>query len=204
MGRLIKPAEYAKESGISRQAVYAKIKKGLLRAKKIDGQMFIELDSSVDISSKEQNSKVASKDLIEAKDETIRVLKETIADLKSTNNLIVGTLKSEVELLKEAFNEMQLLYRTQIEHLQLNAPKELPSAKDANVIEQNDFVDLKELSKSLGLTKEERKKFKKVAKTLVKQGDFRFVVVENDIFALKNANYSDFTEAINQLNSHTN
>jgi polyhydroxyalkanoate synthesis regulator phasin len=196
MGRLIKPAEYAKESGISRQAVYAKIKKGLLKAKKIDGQMFIELDSSVDISSKEQNSKVASKELIEAKDETIRVLKETIADLKSTNNLIVGTLKSEVELLKEAFSEMQLLYRTQIEHLQLNAPKELPPAKDTNIIEQNDFVDLKELSKSLGLTKEERKKFKKIAKNLVKQGDFRFVVVENDIFALKNANYSDFREVI--------
>jgi predicted DNA-binding protein YlxM (UPF0122 family) len=34
MSRLIKPSEYAKQSGISRQAVYAKIKKGLLKSKK--------------------------------------------------------------------------------------------------------------------------------------------------------------------------
>ena len=197
MGRLIKPAEYAKECGISRQAVYAKIKKGLLKAKKIDGQMFIELDNSVDIQPKSDNLNIASKDLIAAKDETIKVLKETIADLKATNTLIVGTLKSEVELLKEAFNEMQLLYRTQIEKLQIDAPKELPPTTD--VIEQNDFIELKELSKILGLNKDERKKFKKVAKNMQKQGDFRFVVVENDIYALKNANYSDFIEAIHKV-----
>jgi len=199
MGRLIKPAEYAKQSGISRQAVYAKIKKGLLKAKKIDGQMFIELDSSVDIQPKNENSNVVSKDLIAAKDETIKVLKETIVDLKETNNLIVGTLKSEVELLKEAFGEMKLLYRTQIEKLQINAPKELPSAKEIDVIEQNDFIDIKELAKILGLTKDKRKKFKRVAKAMQKDGDFRFVTVENDIYALKNANYSDFVEVLSRV-----
>jgi hypothetical protein len=196
MGRLIKPAEYARECGISRQAVYAKIKKGLLKAKKVDGQMFIELDSSVDIQPKSESLNIISKDLLDAKDETIRVLKETIADLKETNNLIVGTLRSEVELLKEAFNEMQLLYRTQIEKLQIDAPKELPRIKK-NAIEQNDFIELKELVRILGLNKDERKKFKKVAKNMQKQGDFRFLIVENDIYALKNANYSDFIEAIN-------
>jgi len=199
MGRLIKPAEYAKQSGISRQAVYAKIKKGLLKAKKIDGQMFIELDSSVDIQPKNENASAAAKDLIAAKDETIKVLKETIADLKETNNLIVGTLKSEVELLKEAFGEMKLLYRTQIEKLQIDAPKELTNIKDSEVIEQNDFIDIKELAKNLGLNKDERKKFRKAAKAMQKEGDFRFVVVENDIYALKNANYSDFIEVVNRV-----
>jgi hypothetical protein len=38
---LIKPSEYAKELGISRQAVYAKIKKGILEAKEVDGQLYI-------------------------------------------------------------------------------------------------------------------------------------------------------------------
>ena len=199
MGRLIKPAEYAKQSGISRQAVYAKIKKGLLKAKKVDGQMFIELDSSVDIQPKNENLNIASKDLIAAKDETIKVLKETISDLKETNNLIVGTLKSEVELLKEAFGEMQLLYRTQIERLQIDAPKELPNSKDKNIIEQNDFIDIKELARNLGLGKDERKKFRKAAKAMQKEGDFRFVVVENDIYALKNANYSDFVEVVSKV-----
>ena len=84
MSRLIKPSEYAKQSGISRQAVYAKIKKGLLKSKKVEGQIFIELDSSIDINSKVKNKAPLDthKDLLAAKDETIKILKDTIEDLK--------------------------------------------------------------------------------------------------------------------------
>ena len=201
MGKLIKPSEYAKQCGISRQAVYAKIKKGLLKSKKVDGQIFIELDKSVDIQPK--NTPVAvdmqehKKDLIAAKDETIKVLKETIDDLKETNKLIVGTLKSEVDLLKEAFNEMQQLYRTQIESLQINVPTQIEHKK--NPIDENSFVDIKELSKMLGLSKDERKKFKKAAIGMQKSGDFRFVEIEDELYALRDANYSDFIEAIRSL-----
>ena len=204
MGRLIKPSEYAKECGISRQAVYAKIKKGILRAKKVDGQIFIELDGSVNLQSKDaQNSislKESQKDLIAAKDETIKILKETIEDLKTTNKLIVGTLKSEVDLLKEAFGEMQQLYRTQIESLKINLPNQIEYKKDP--IEENNFIEIKDLSKSLGLNKEERKKFKKAAISMQKQGDFRFVEIEGELYALKDADYSDFLEAINALKAN--
>jgi len=203
MGKLIKPSEYARVSGISRQAVYAKIKKGLLKSKKVDGQIFIELDKSVDIKTKDNSfsagSKEDKKDLIAAKDETIKILKETIEDLKETNKLIVGTLKSEVDLLKGAFGEMQQLYRTQIESLQIKVPTQIEHKK--NPIEENSFIDIKELSKKLGLSKDERKKFKKAATAMLKNGDFRFVEVEDEIFALKDANYSDFLEAINSLKS---
>ena len=201
MSKLIKPSEYAKQSGISRQAVYAKIKKGLLKAKKVDGQIFIELDKSVNIQSRDGSDMVAPKqahkDLISAKDETIKVLKETIDDLKETNRLIVGTLKSEVDLLKEAFGEMQQLYRTQIENLQIKVPTQIEHKKSP--IDENSFVDIKELSKILGLGKDERKKFKKAAIAMQKSGDFRFVEVEDEIFALKDADYSDFLEAISSL-----
>jgi len=201
MGKLIKPSEYAKQCGISRQAVYAKIKKGLLKSKKIDGQIFIELDSSVDIQPKNTSLSVDinehKKDLIAAKDETIKVLKETIDDLKETNKLIVGTLKSEVDLLKEAFNEMQQLYRTQIESLQIKVPTQIEHKK--NPIDENSFVDIKELSKMLGLSKDERKKFKKAAQGMQKSGDFRFVEIEKEIYALRDANYSDFLEAIRSI-----
>lgn len=198
MSKLIKPSEYAKQSGISRQAVYAKIKKGVLKAKKIDGQIFIELDSSVEIQPKDNAYKESThtKDLIAAKDETIKVLKNTIDDLKETNRLIVGTLKSEVDLLKEAFNEMQKLYRTQIEHLKIKEP---PKIEHKNPIEENNFIEIKELAKSLGLDKNERKKFKKAAVAMQKNGDFRFVTIEGEVYALKDANYSDFIEAINSL-----
>ena len=201
MSKLIKPSEYAKQSGISRQAVYAKIKKGLLKAKKVDGQIFIELDKSVNIQSRDGSDimapKQAHKDIISAKDETIKVLKETIDDLKETNRLIVGTLKSEVDLLKEAFGEMQQLYRTQIEHLQIKVPTQIEHKKSP--IDENSFVNIKELSKILGLGKVERKKFKKAATAIQKSGDFRFVEVEDEIFALKDADYSDFLEAISSL-----
>ena len=201
MSKLIKPSEYAKQCGISRQAVYAKIKKGLLKSKKVEGQIFIELDSSVNLANVKKSSdnnlqSVDSKELIEAKDETIKILKDTIEDLKATNNLIVGTLKGEVELLKEAFGEMQLLYRTQIEHLKLKTP---PKLEQINPIDENDFVDIKELGAILNLSKEDRKRFRKAAKGMVKSGDFRFVIVDSELYALKNADYSDFLEALNRV-----
>jgi len=195
MSRLIKPSEYAKQSGISRQAVYAKIKKGLLKSKKVDGQIFIELDSSVNISSKrdEPIHKMAHKDLLEAKDETIKILKDTIEDLKATNNLIVGTLKGEVDLLKEAFGEMQQLYRTQIEHLQIKEP---PKLERNSVVDVKNYIEIKELAKVLNLDKSDRKKFKKAASKLQESGDFRFTIIENELYALRSADYSDFLEAL--------
>jgi predicted DNA-binding protein YlxM (UPF0122 family) len=45
METLMKPAEYAKELGISRQAVYAKIKKGILTAKEVEGKLYIVVDT---------------------------------------------------------------------------------------------------------------------------------------------------------------
>ncbi len=195
MSRLIKPSEYAKQSGISRQAVYAKIKKGLLKSKKIEGQIFIELDSSIDINSKVKNEDASQshKDLLAAKDETIKILKETIEDLKATNNLIVGTLKGEVDLLKEAFGEMQQLYRTQIEHLQIKQP---PKLENNSVVDAKNYIDIKELARVLNLDKSERKKFKKAAIKLQESGDFRFTIIEDELYALKSADYSDFLEAL--------
>jgi len=206
MSKLIKPSEYAKQSGVSRQAVYAKIKKGLLKAKKVDGQIFIELDSSVNIQSRvaDQNQstqKEIQRDLLAAKDETIKILKETINDLKETNNLIVGTLKSEVDLLKEAFGEMQQLYRTQINHLQINEAPKLGKKNSIDVIDEKNYIEVKELAKSLNLDKGERKKFKRAAKELQESGDFRFIEIEDEIYALKSASYDDFLEALKSLKS---
>jgi len=132
MSNLIKPSEYAKQMGISRQAVYAKIKKGILTSKSVDGKLYIVQDEeavraqprsdnpapkTVNTPSSPDTSRM--QDVLAAKDETITVLKETIQDLKETNQMITSTLRSEVELLKEAFSEMKMLYSTQIEQLQL-------------------------------------------------------------------------------------
>jgi len=55
MEKLMKPVEYARELGISRQAVYAKIKRGILTAKNVDGKLYIvvDTDEKPDVSKKE-------------------------------------------------------------------------------------------------------------------------------------------------------
>ena len=114
MEKLMKPAEYAKELGISRQAVYAKIKRGGLTAKSVEGKLYIVVDN---LNAEETNvteatkakvkatntvkttttpKQTMSKDhkaLLEAKDETIAVLKGTVKDLKKSNKQISTTLR---------------------------------------------------------------------------------------------------------------
>ena len=143
MEKLMKPAEYAKELGISRQAVYAKIKKGILTAKEVEGKLYIVVDSSTEqttspkttASSKPQNTNretrtaaTPSRDkpaheeyekLLAAKDETIAVLKGTVEDLKESNKQISSTLKGEIDLLKSAFSEMRSLYVHRIEQMKV-------------------------------------------------------------------------------------
>ncbi|WP_456458196.1 DUF3972 domain-containing protein [Nitratifractor sp.] len=124
MENLIKPVDYAAKMGISRQAVYAKIKKGLLPSKNVGGKIYVVMEEKEEV----QNVPVGSAGtesedenvgrLLAAKEETIAILKETIRDLKETNQMITSTLRSEVELLKEAFGEMKTLYAAQIEHIQ--------------------------------------------------------------------------------------
>jgi len=201
MSRLIKPSQYAKELGISRQAVYAKIKKGLLIAKKVDGQIFIELGNSVNLENKNSSKDTHNKDLLAAKDETIKILKETIEDLKATNNLIIGTLKGEVDLLKEAFNEMQVLYRNQIKQLQRNnTPLEISYTQKLRDDESIEFIEVDELVEDiLHLDKKEKKRFCKQAKKLQKGGDFRFMKIDDRLLALQNASYSDVLESIKDI-----
>jgi len=163
MGNLIKPADYARKLGISRQAVYAKIKKGILTSKSVDGKLYIvqnETDGTPSSTTSSNNTSVRSphrttaepskdfRDLLEAKDETIGILKETIVDLKDTNKMITSTLRGEVELLKEAFSEMKMLYSTRIEHLQTEEaatlemePTEIDSVEESVEEETITFAD---------------------------------------------------------------
>jgi hypothetical protein len=125
MEKLIKPVDYAKEMGISRQAVYAKIKKGLLPSRNVDGKIYIVLEEEAAGTEEGVPADVPlsenTRELLAAKEETITVLKETIRDLKETNRMITSTLRSEVELLKEAFGEMKTLYAARLERLEPEA-----------------------------------------------------------------------------------
>ena len=133
MSKLVKPIDYASSQGISRQAVYAKIKKGTLNSKTVDGKMYIIVD---EVENEEENSKVSQevvapphlinvKELLSSKDQTISVLQESISDLKHTNTEINTTLRGEIELLKQVFSEMRNLYVKQVDYMVVDKQKEL-------------------------------------------------------------------------------
>jgi len=217
MEKLMKPAEYAKELGISRQAVYAKIKRGILTAKDVEGKLYIVVDteeqekpmqtevhSSKNTSSSGVKPKVSQpkkqtplqKDyeaLLAAKDETISVLKGTVKDLKKSNKQISTTLRSEIDLLKEAFHEMRTLYMHQLEH---KKPDDMIDVLTEEIIEENviERIGVKKLFKAYGIEKKKaQEKVLKRLKKAWKAGDER-IVKENGKFRLDA--YSDYLDIV--------
>ena len=215
----MKPAEYAKELGISRQAVYAKIKRGILTAKNVEGKLYIVIDNSTEETIvKSTSTKTAEqtkstplsqavpktdnkdyKSLLKAKDETISVLKGTVKNLKKSNKQISTTLKGEIDLLKDAFHEMRSLYVLQLEQ------KKIPEHDDAiDVVSEEEhaeehveaeverWIGVKKFFKQHGITKEKQQA--KVIKRLTKAyktGDERLMKIDEKLKMNKKKNYED-------------
>ena len=198
MDKLIKPVEYAQQLGISRQAVYAKIKRGILQSKSVDGKLYIVVkDENRQANVKETadgngaatagnsaagrpaavNADRPVKDyesLLRAKDETISVLKGTVKDLKKSNKQMSTTLRGEIELLKEAFHEMRTMYVTQIEHIRQEAMQLSETPIDVSEFEEARWVGLKKLFKKYNVDKKKKQELlsKKIMKAY-KKGDSR-------------------------------
>lgn len=201
MEKLMKPAEYAQELGISRQAVYAKIKRGILKSKNVEGKLYIVVEGTVDTTvkmtttpkttsapKKSQDTK-DYKVLLQAKDETIAVLKETVVDLKESNKQISTTLRGEIDLLKEAFHEMRTLYTHQLEH------KNTIEEESIEIFEQEDepkWIGLKKFFKQYEIHKEKKQtKILKRIKKAYKHGDDRFMMIEDTLKMNANKSYED-------------
>ncbi len=198
MGNLIKPADYAAKLGISRQAVYAKIKKGILTSRNVGGKIYVVMDknstdtqnSSASKESKatDTNKHINPKDhekLLAAKDETISILKETIEDLKETNKMITSTLRGEVELLKDAFSEMKMLYSKQLEHKAQSSINSDTIYLDENISDedtQEEWMGLDDYFAINNIQKEKKqKKIRKKLKKMFKNGDTRVNVDSGEI-----------------------
>jgi len=210
MEKLMKPAEYAQELGISRQAVYAKIKRGILTAKNVEGKLYIVIDKSVAkeatntakettvkpkaVTSAQTNASVPSvdnrdyKSLLKAKDETISVLKNTVKDLKKSNKQISTTLKGEIDLIKEAFYEMRTLYVHQLEQKKSQEPEEAIEIISEESIEPEEkrWIGLKKFFKQHKIIKEKQQdKILKRLKKAYKSGDERIMGLEGKPKLLK-------------------
>jgi predicted DNA-binding protein YlxM (UPF0122 family) len=215
MEKLMKPAEYAKELGISRQAVYAKIKRGILTAKNVDGKLYIVVDNE-----KSEETKVTetvkpkpktktsekpaninhtnSKDykaLLDAKDETIAVLKGTVKDLKKSNKQISTTLRGEIDLLKDAFHEMRNLYVHQLEHKASQDAIEVLTEEESVEVVEEQWISVKKFFKSLGVKKEKhQEKLYKRLKKAFKSGDERVVKEEGKLKINASKQYDDLVK----------
>lgn len=213
----MKPAEYAKELGISRQAVYAKIKRGILTAKNVEGKLYIVIDNTSDETTAEsdpsgtvsqETSTIQStaapmtdhKDyraLLKAKDETISVLKGTVKDLKKSNKQISTTLKGEIDLLKDAFHEMRSLYVLQLEQKKVTEHDAIEviseeEAQEPVEVEVEQWISVKKFFKQQGISKaKQQEKVLKRLKKAHKSGDERFMKVEDKLKINKNKSYKD-------------
>ena len=217
MEKLMKPAEYAKELGISRQAVYAKIKRGILTAKNVDGKLFIVIDntsnedktSPLQANIKPKDTTAATKNstsdsqqvsedfkaLLDAKDETISVLKGTVKDLKKSNKQISTTLRGEIDLLKDAFHEMRTLYVHQLEHKKSQESIEIITEEDSVEVHEERWVSFKKFFKQFGIKKEkQQQKIEKCFKKAYKSGDERFMKENNKVKLNINKTYEDIVK----------
>lgn len=219
MEKLMKPAEYAQELGISRQAVYAKIKRGILTAKNVEGKLYIVIDktskeetmtpskettvnpknspSSKVNKSESQNEIKNYKALLEAKDETISVLKGTVKDLKKSNKQISTTLKGEIDLIKEAFHEMRALYLHQLEYQKPEKAEtiEVTSEEDTVEVEAEHWIGLKKFFKQHKISKEKQQgKIEKRLKKAYNSGDERVMKVDDKLKMNADKTYKDIVK----------
>ena len=215
MEKLMKPAEYAKELGISRQAVYAKIKRGILTAKNVEGKLYIVVDKvekeNVNSTTKETNVEPKSspakvntssniknyKDLLSAKDETISVLKGTVKDLKKSNKQISSTLKGEIDLLKEAFHEMRTLYVLQLEQKKSLHEEEtiaVISEEDTLEVEEEEWITVKKFLKHYKVKKSKEEKVEKRLKKAYKSSDDRVMKIEGKMKINMNKDHKDIVK----------
>jgi len=194
MSKLVKPIEYATSQGISRQAVYAKIKKGTLESKTVDGKMYIvvdEIDNKNDKKIEQEETAphlVDVQELLKSKEETIATLKESISDLKQTNTEINTTLRGEIELLKQVFTEMRNLYVKQVDYMVIDKKRELENQSapiEAISLEEIDseeecWITLDEFFVRSKITKEKRKRkiIKRLRKAFMKNDER--IKIEND------------------------
>jgi predicted DNA-binding protein YlxM (UPF0122 family) len=170
MSKLVKPSEYAKETGLSRQAIYAQIKSNSINAKKVNGRLYVVVQEDEKPSTTQDDDMQRLKELIASKNETIKVLHNAIDDLKHSNEGVIKTLQSEIELLKQAFAEMRGVYKEAI----------------AYKPQKQEYIGLKKYCKNNGikLTKE----FTKQVKKMYKNGDKRIKKEKDKFYVTGNLN----------------
>lgn len=178
MERLVSTNEACEILGLSLQGVHYRIKKGLLRALKQDGKVFVyidtELKNSKKIDTQTDLHQYYHKEIMKLKDEEIDLLKQTIDWLKEkyegeivrlegSQQQITKVFNDQISLLQKAFNEMREVYK--INHISTN----IQAQDEPKTISVKEFF-LRARKKGHSETKT-----KEILIEAIKNGDKRFV-----------------------------
>lgn len=127
MERLVTTNEACELLGLSLQGVHYRIKKGLMKAIKQDGKVFVYVNE--DLTKKQNKDEQTSnihdyyhKEILKLKDNEIELLKNTIDWLKekyeneitrleNSQLKINNSFNDQISLLQKAFNEMREVYK---------------------------------------------------------------------------------------------
>lgn len=191
-------SEVAQILGISKEAVYNRIRRGTLNSVEKDGQKFVILDDETD-SKKSKKSQTTTKSTTN-QDKFINFLLSELADLKSINANLQSDkerlFKEKEQMLLENKAEIMAVYKDRDEKLMqfLNAMQKssLEHKKeiaehiiDAEIddLSHTKFISLSEFLTSLNLDKKELKKIqKKIIKRINKS---KFIKFKDGIILIK-------------------
>jgi hypothetical protein len=194
--RLVTTSEAAQILGLSLQGVHYRIKSGQLKSLKQGGKTFVyvteffqqepKIESNTESFTSSYKEHIET--IVQAKDEQISLLKQSIGFIKDqykneirrlekNQKRIIKVFNSEIKLLQSAFNEMRSIYKPQIEAQQQSTQK---------FISINDFfVFLKQHNKT-------DKQIKIIILNAVQRKDPRFIYNKKTKKVLIiNADYSD-------------
>lgn len=163
MERLVTTAQAAQILGLSLQGVHYRIKNNQLKSIKKSGSTYVYISDHVeDKSKKNQENKTQTfeiKEIINAKNEQISLLKNNIKWMRKQHNMeilrleknqkkIIHVFNREIELLQSAFNEMRSIYKPQIE--QKIKEKNIEQEKEKKEIKYMEFKDFAKVMKAHG------------------------------------------------------
>ncbi len=177
---LVSTARASEILGISVQGVHYRIKKGLLKSQKQDGRVFVYLDKNLKPKNKtNENTQENTHALLNAKEEQINLLKESIVWMKeqysseinrleSNQDKIIDVFKSEILLLQQAYNEMQSI-------LKIDNSAKNNDIKEINIDEDIKFMDIKDFFKFMMRNGKTSSQIKIILLEQIKKSDKRFI-----------------------------
>ena len=180
MERLVTTAQAAQILGLSLQGVHYRIKNNQLKSIKKSGKTYVYISDYVENKTEvevELKEEVIShhKELLNAKDEQILLLKKSIkwmkkqygseiSRLETNQKRIIGVFNREIELLQSAFNEMRSIYKPQISNENLKT-------KD----EKEKFISLRDFTIYLKRYDKSEKDIKLIILKAIQNRDNRFI-----------------------------